>query len=184
MKKWEIKEIVNKCLKEKRLCRAYFNYHREYWYLVPLMVNDKLFLSAEEDDFIIDGYSIRRFRDMKKAEIKNDLCCDILLKENIITSIITPNIDISNWETIFRSLNALDVNIIVEKESLDEKCQFVIGRIEKIFKHFSYVRHFDADGIWQDEPYKIPYNEITSITFNSRYAEFFSKYVNGSYPKK
>ena len=78
---------------------------------------------------------------------------------------------------------ASNVNIIVEKESLDQiDDEFVIGRIEEVFKHCAYVRHFDADGVWQEEPYRIPYNEITSLTFNSRYIEFYSKYVNGSYP--
>ena len=185
MNKQKIKEIVNKCLNEKCLCRSFFKYHKNYWYFIPLIANDKLFLSIEEDDFLIDGYHIRRFRDMEKAEVKDDLCCEILVKENIINSIQTPNIDISNWETIFNSLNVLNKNIIVEKESLDDdESEFVIGRIEKVFKHHSYVRHFDADGIWQDEPYKIPYTEITSLTFGSRYIEVFSKYVNTSYPLK
>ncbi|HEX2938347.1 MAG TPA: hypothetical protein VHO66_05445 [Ruminiclostridium sp.] len=70
-------------------------------------------------------------------------------------------------------------NIIVEKESLDKnECEFIIGRVEKVYKKFVYVRHFDADGIWQDEPYKVPYTEITSVTFASRYVDVFSKYLN------
>jgi len=150
-----------------------------------LLANDKLFLSAEENDFLINGYQIRRFHDMEKVEIKDDLCYEILLKENIINSIITPKIDITNLETVFQSIKALDVNIIIEREILNkEECIFIIGRIEKICKKFVYVRHFDADGIWEDKPYKIPYRDITSLTFNSRYVEVFSKYVNDSYPKK
>jgi hypothetical protein len=84
----------------------------------------------------------------------------------------------TNWETIFRSLQIRNSNIIVEKETLEtDKCEFVIGRIEKIYKNFAYIRHFDADGVWQNKPYKIPYTEITSITFNSRYLNFYSKYL-------
>jgi len=185
MTKQKIKEIVYKCLEEKLLCRAYFKYHKSYWYLIPLLANDKLFLSVQEDDFQLDGYQIRRFRDMEKAEIKDDLCHEILIKENIITDIIAPEIDISSWEAIFSSLNALGKNIIVEHESLnDNERQFVIGRVEKVLKHFAYVRNFDADGIWEEEPHKVSYKEITSMTFNSRYVEVFSKYVDSSYPTK
>ena len=68
-------------------------------------------------------------------------------KEGTLDSIITPDIDISSWETIFNSIKKLDINLIVEKESLDdEECEFVIGRIEKVNKNSSQVRHFDADG--------------------------------------
>jgi len=38
-------------------------------------------------------------------------------------------------------------------------------------------KYFDADGIWSEEPVKIGYNIVTSITFNSRYVDVFSKYV-------
>ncbi len=70
-------------------------------------------------------------------------------------------------------------NIIVEKENLnDDESEFVIGRIERVYKEFAYVRHFDADGVWQDEPYKIPYSEITSVSFGTRYVDIFSKYLD------
>lgn len=89
-----------------------------------------------------------------------------------------PTVDISNWETIFNSLKDLNSNIIVEKESLkDDECEFIIGRIDRVYKKFAYVYHFDADGIWQDEPFRIPYTEITSISFGTRYVETFSKYL-------
>ena len=134
---------------------------------------------------MIDGYTIRRFRDLKRAEIQNDLCHEILLKENIIDSIKTPKCDISSWEACFRSLAEHNENIIVEKEcQSDGESKFVIGRVGKVYKHFAYLRHFDADGIWQHEPFKIAYNEITSVTFKSRYVQLFSKYVDGSYPAK
>ena len=40
-----------------------------------------------------------------------------------------------------------------------------------------FFKHFDADGIWQDECYEIPFSQITSVTFASRYVDIFSKYV-------
>ncbi len=70
MTKAEIKRIVNSCIELRNLCRVFFRYDANYWYYFPLISNDKLFLGAEEDDFIIDGYSIRRYTDIKKVEIK------------------------------------------------------------------------------------------------------------------
>lgn len=178
MKKSKIKENAAICLKDKRLLRMFFRYDVNYRYYIPLIVGDKLFLGIEEDDFLLDGYAIRRFKDVTKAEIKDDMCERILKAEGLLDNIVTPEIDLSNWETVFQSLQKRDKNIIVEKESLDEnECEYVIGRIEKVCKHHAYVRYFDADGIWEPEPYRIPYKEVTSVTFASRYVDTFSKYV-------
>ncbi|MBZ9685330.1 hypothetical protein G9F72_003065 [Clostridium estertheticum] len=179
MTKSEIKEIVNRSIEQRNLCRVFFRYDVNYRYYFPLISNDKLFLGAEEDDFILDGYSIRRYVDVTKVQIKEDKCVEILKSEGIIESIKTPNIDISNWETVFATLKKMNKNIIVECESLfEDECEFVIGRIDSVFKKFAYVCHFDADGIWQEEPFKIPYTGITSVTFGTRYVETFSKYLN------
>lgn len=178
MTKIKIKELVNKCINEKRICRFYFIYAEEYYYYFPLYANDKLFLGLEEDDFITDGFSIRRFKDVKKTQYKNDLCEEIIKKERLLDTISIPYVDISTWESVFNSLKKLDKNIIIKKENLNSnESKYVIGRIELIYKKFAYVRYFDADGIWGDEPYRIPYIEITSITFESRYINTFSKYL-------
>ncbi|HEX9062665.1 MAG TPA: hypothetical protein VF941_21045 [Clostridia bacterium] len=179
MTKTEIKRIVNDSINKRNLCRMFFRYDRNYYYYFPLASSDKLFLGAEEDDFIIDGYSIRRYVDMTKVQVKNDMCVKILKSEGITDSIQLPNIDISNWETVFTSLQRINKNIIIEKESLNEdNWEFCIGRIDKVYKRFVYLYHFDADGIWQDQPFKIPYSEITSVSFGTRYVETYSKYIN------
>jgi hypothetical protein len=175
----KIKEIAMACMKDKALCRIFLRYDINYRYYIPLLISDKLFLGAEEDDFILDGYAIRRFKDVTKAQIKDDICNKILKKEGVIDSIVVPDIDMADWETIFKSLQKRNHNVIVEKESLEpDKSEFVIGRIEKIYRNFAYIRHFDADGVWQNGPYKIPYTEITSVTFDSRYITVYSKYLS------
>jgi hypothetical protein len=184
MTKTEIKEIVKRSIEQRSLCRMFFRYDVNYRYYFPLISNDKLFLGAEEDDFIIDGYSIRRYVDITKVQIKNDMCVKILQNEGVINNIQTPNIDISNWVTVFTSLQKINKNIIIEKESLNEDdWEFHIGRIDRVYKKFVYFYRFDADGVWQDEPFKIPYSEITSVSFGTRYVETFSKYLNES-PQK
>lgn len=179
MTKTKIKEIVNNSINQRNLCRIFFRYDVNYFYYYPLVSGDKLFLGIEEDDFILDGYSIRRYVDVKKVQIKDDKCVEILKREGIENSIQTPNVDVSNWETVFNSLKVLDKNIIVEKDSLNEKeWEFTIGKIDKVFKKFVYVYHFDANGIWQEEPYRIPYTDITSVSFGTRYVDAFSKYID------
>lgn len=132
MKKSDIKEVLRCAVKPRSLCRVFLKYDHNYRYYFPLAVSDRLFLAASEDDFILDGFTVRRFRDVKK----------------------------------------------VEKESIsNDECEFAIGRIAKVSKTKILFKNFDADGIWQDGCYEIPYSEITSVTFLSRYVEVFSKYV-------
>lgn len=170
--------MIKGSIDQRNLCRIYFNYDPYYWYLFPLMTSDKLFLGAEEDDFIIDGYSIRRFADVTKVQIKEDKCIEILKTEGISSGIEIPNIDISTWETVFTSLQKTNINIIVEKENIkQDETEFVIGRIHKVCKKHVYIYHFDADGIWQEEPYRVPYSGMTSVSFGTRYVETFSKYL-------
>ena len=178
MRKSEIKTLVSSAIEPKNLCRVFFKYDVNYRYYFPLITSDKLFLGANEDDFILDGFSIRRFRDVKKAEIKNDKCLEIIKAEGILEKMQTPQIDITDWHSTFLSLSTLGFNIIVERESLvDNECEFAIGKIEKVLKSKVIFKDFDADGIWQGEYYEIPYSQITSVTFASRYVDVFSKYV-------
>ena len=87
-----------------------------------------------------------------------------------------PDIDITDWYSAFSSLSKLNINIIVEKESLDDdECEFVIGKIVKVLKTKVIFKHFD--GVWQEDYYEIPYSQITSITIGNRYVSVFSKYV-------
>ena len=90
---------------------------------------------TNEDDFIIDGFTVRRFCDVKKAEIKNDKCVEIIKSEGLLDNIKVPEIDITDWFSVFLSLSELNINIIVEKESLnDDECEFAIGKIVKVLK--------------------------------------------------
>ena len=156
----------------------FFRYDRNYWYYIPLIAGEKLFLGIEEGDFLLNGYVVRRFKDLRKVQIKDDICREILRDEGIIDGITTPEVDLSGWETVFQSLQKRDQNIIIQNESLDDDaCEFAIGRIEKVCRKSVYFRHFDADGIWQPAPYNIPYSGITSVTFASRYVDVISRHL-------
>ena len=178
MKKSEMKEIVRAAIEPKGLCRMFFKYDFNYRYYFPFQASDKLFLGAEEDDFIIDGFSIRRFCDLTKVQIKDDKCIEIIRNEGILNNLSAPEVDLTDWHSVFLSLQRIGKNIIVEKESLDEdEREYAIGHIEKVLKNKVLFKHFDADGIWQDEQLEIPFSKITSVTFGSRYVETFSKYI-------
>ena len=178
MKKSEIKELINKSVDHRQLCRVKFDYDDNTRFVFPLLTNDKLFLCANEDDFILNGYSIRRFKDVEKAEYQDGKIFSMVQAEKIDEKITVPNIDMTDWQTIFASLKEQNKNIIVENEKAEEDdYSFVIGRIIKTTKTKVVMQHFDADGIWEEEFYEVPYTKITSVSFGTRYVETFSKYL-------
>lgn len=178
MTKAEIRKVIRDSVEPHQICRIYLKYDYYYRYYFPLIVSEKLFLGAEEDDFILDGYCIRRIRDVEKAEIKDDKCLEINIAEGILENLMIPNVDITEWKTALISLEAMKINIIIENESLnDNDAEYVIGRIIKVMSSKVIFKEFDADGEWQDQLIEIPYTQISSVTFGSRYVEVFSKYV-------
>ena len=178
MKKSAMKEIVRNAIEAKMLCSISFKYNYYNLQCFPFQMSDRLILGARHDDFIIDGFSIRRFCDMTKVKTYNDRRNEILKTEGVLDGVSAPNIDLTDWRSAFRSLQMVGKNIIVEIESLDEdEWEFAIGSIEKVLKNKVIFKHFDADGIWQDELLEIPFSQITTVIFGSRYVETLSKYV-------
>ena len=108
-----------------------------------------------------------------KAEIKNDICEEINRLNGVAGQIKAPGIDISSWQSIFNSLRECGEWAIVENENEEI---FHIGIILKAGKNKLTMREFDADGKWQEET-KIPYKEITSVSFKTRYIDNWRKYL-------
>ena len=178
MRKCDIKELMKKAINPRKMCRVFMKYDAYYRYCFPVLVSDKFFLGANEDDFILDGYTISRFRDVEKVEIKDDKCLEIIIAEGVIDKIVVPDLNLTDWYSVFVSLQSMNKNIIVEKEDQDDdECIFAIGRIDRVTKTKVYFKHFDANGIWEEELWEIPFTEITSVSFGTRYVETFSKYV-------
>ena len=178
MKKSDIKLLINNSVEQRKLCSVKFDYDDITWFVFPLSANDKLFLCANEADFIINGYSIRRFKDVKETEYQEGKILSMIKSEGILEKLIIPEIDMTDWQTIFASLKEQNKNIIVENEkAVENECSFVIGKIIKATKTKVVMQHFDAEGIWEEELYEIPYSKITSVSFGTRYVETFSKYI-------
>ena len=69
MKKDEKISIIRTAIEHVDICRCYFQYDPDYFYYYPNAVNDKFILGQEEDDFLLDGYAIRKISHLKKVEI-------------------------------------------------------------------------------------------------------------------
>ena len=176
MKKEDMSKMFKKAKEENGLCRMFFKYDPNYFYYLPIEYNKKFFYGVEEDDFITDGFSIRKISDLKKVELRDDKCVEFLKMENTFANINAPQINLASWKTVFESLQKIVKYIIVRKENLDDnETDFAIGRITKATKSSLEMKYFDADGEWSD--IIIPYIGITSVTLQSRYVAVWEKYL-------
>ncbi len=174
MTKNEKIEIINRAILKIELCRCYFKYDENCFYYYPNAVNDKFILAQEEDDFLLDGYSIRKLSQLKKVELTQNKYNEINKEIGLTEKIQKPDIDLTSWLSIFNSLKAVNEVVIIENEFNNE---FVIGVIQKVLKNKLYFLDFDADGVWSSEPLEIPYSSITSVQWNTRYTTIWKKYL-------
>lgn len=174
MKKSKMLKRLRTLMNSYNFGRCYFKYGVYYRYFYILDCTEKLFLGAEEDDFLLNGFHVRRISDMKKIEIKDDLCVKINKENKLLENTEKPDIDLSSWKKLFKSLKKLNCFIIIENEYTD---MFYIGSIEKVKKNSVVFDPFDADGIWFDSV-EIPYKKITTVIFGDRYSKAFQEYLS------
>ncbi|MBO4687144.1 MAG: hypothetical protein J5636_01390 [Clostridiales bacterium] len=178
MKKFEITAVLEEACRQTLLCHMFLKADPNCYSAFPIKANEELFLYADEQDFRLDGYVVRRLKDIVEINSKTDITNDILENEGVTAQLVKPDIDISSWDSVLRYLSQNKRNAIFESEDRNSgNIDFVIGRIEKTDERYLFVRGFDTNGNWDEKPTRIAYSELVSISFGSRYVEIFSKYL-------
>ena len=57
--------------------------------------------------------------------------------------------------------------------------RFIIGPIERSNKKSLEIRYFDATGYLEKKLTKLKFKDITTIQIDTRYLNYFSKYLRG-----
>lgn len=138
----------------------------------------------ETDDFRAFSYLVLPISHI--VDIRNnssDIYYDKIMKWEKETDNISLShkIDLSNWQTIFKSIKNSGLNVIVECEnpSIDT---FTIGPIVRATKKSVYILYFSPTGFFDEKPTPIDYISITKAVFDDRYINILSKYTR--YRKK
>jgi hypothetical protein len=175
MEKQEKLDLLRRAIEHPTLHQYFFTYDLECIFY-PLAVNDKFILGQKENDFVLDGYHIRKLSQLRKIKALpkkyNELCGTVGLPAQRKD----PGIDISSWQSIFEDLQKLDTFVII-KNDFDE--DYAIGTIQKVLKNKLHFRGFDAEGQWYEEPIEIPYSSITTVSWNTRYDTVWKQYMDG-----
>lgn len=178
MNKYDVSKVIASCIAAPALLEVKYTYNPYFDYAFPLAMSDKLFLAVCEDDFLLDGYTVRRLRDVTEAAPKDGGYLRIHRAEGTLSRLYRPPVDVTDWKTVLTSLLSSGEILIVEQEDADPKRgEFLIGKLLRVGAQSAELRGFDADGIWDDETTTVSFSQITSITFGSRYITTFAKYL-------
>ncbi len=151
-----------------------------------LNFSDDFVLLQEAGDFTILGYLILPVKQIKKIRHnKYDKCFkQIMVAEGEAAKVgIDYKIDLNSWQSVFKSIQTINLNVIVEIEDPANKI-FSIGSILKITGKKVHIEYFDAKGFISNHPDKINLDEITLVKFDDRYVNVFSKYLRKKKSKK
>jgi len=148
--------------------------------------SDDLVLLHEAGDFTLHGYSVIPVRQVKKIRHNKFEKCfkQIMIAEGEAAKVgISYQIDLSNWQSALKSIQATNLNVIVEVEDPTKEI-FSIGPIIKITAKKVHIEFFNGEGFIYDIPDKIAFDDITKVKFDDRYINVFSKYLRKKKAKK
>lgn len=141
--------------------------------------NSKFVILQETDDFLLNGYVIVPIDAIKKIRFNkwDKYYAKMMALEGQCENVgITYNLEMSTWQSIFTTLKANNLNVIIECED-PEIDSFTIGPIIKTDSKHVFIQNFDPSGKLDSELTSIDFESITSITFADRYINVFSKYL-------
>ena len=145
---------------------------------MPLATSDKLLFVLNFIDFLPDGYSIIRLKDITSVE-HNDSCKyfgKIVKMEGALKLIDeAPDISIDSWKTVFLSLKKMDIIVIADIGK--EQC-LNVGKITKVRDADFSMHCFCTSGIWDENERHELYTDITSVRFLNHYINTYSKYLS------
>lgn len=94
-------------------------------------------------------------------------------------------VPLDDFRSLLAALHGRGQHIIVECE--DRKTadhdDFFIGRVVALDDETISVLAFDPEGVWDDEPTPIDYQDVTKVQFDTPYINTISKYLKGPPPE-
>ena len=146
----------------------------------PICFSEEFVLTTIIVDFRDEGYAILRTRDIvdaysnKSDSFIEQICISEGLQDMVQQEYIK---EMDSLKQIMFQLKNYDGFVCIQCEHQLEKCTFYLGKIITVEDDGVNFKDVGMDGIWDDEIHKIPYEEITQISYGDNYSKMFYKYV-------
>lgn len=169
---------MEKAVKSGQICRVYTEFEpEEPTRFLPLAISEGLVYMIKDGDPEAYGYSIRSLDVIEKVKLEDSEVKSGVREEKAAEQ-KAPEVDITDWPSVFRSLGEYGRVVIVESEKVAKKDgRYAVGRIEKVGRRQVTIRYYGPDSVWENKRWKIPYENITWVTADSRYTKVLNQYV-------
>lgn len=179
MKKSKIKEALATSIKLKQRLSFFRSFTSSRIHGYVLDFTDDFALIHQTDDFHLDGFAIVPLKTIKKVRHSEfeDMYEYIMKKENYLDELgIHYTIDLTNWQTIFKSIEGNEKFVIIECEQLWIG-RFLLGKLTKAKKKKVEMLYLEANGVFDEYVTEQKYKEITIVRFDEIYINLFQKYA-------
>ena len=177
MKHAKIMARLHRAAEERLICNLYMKGKAYYINCWPLLVSEEMAVCAHDIDFLLNGYGAYPIDCIDRVVIKQDKCTEYSRLEGIVEQLTVPEVACASWQAFFASL-PVDQLVGVERMNTPvDEADFAVGRIMKAGKKRLQMMCVDSEAVWEDEPWRIRYCDITEVTFGDRYLTVFGKYA-------
>lgn len=175
------KEAIRTELLRHIACKNYVNIEGETSTgsrdCIPVAIGGDMLMVLRFYDFEPHGYEVfpvDRIVSIKYSE--TDAYFEDIVKKEGAEALIweAPDIDLQNWQSVFSFFGASGENIVVNIGA--EDC-VNIGRVISAGGEEVQMRCFGPTGVWDDEDWVEPYENITGIQLRNHYIAMFTKYM-------
>ena len=178
--KTEIREMLANCITSFQQIELDNKYEDYMINGVPLSISRRLLLIKFTYDFAFDGYKLFRMKDIRSIRCGEvEAYHDFVMREEglFVDDGSSSNLDISSWKTVLDNFKSKEVIIdISTKDQAHSKKTFFVGLPIDIKDDFLLFKEMDVIGRWKAQNIKIPIDDITNISFGSRYLKMLFKY--------
>ena len=143
---------------------------------IPLQMSEKLVLVAPYTDFKPDGFEVVRLRDISNVRADEQAAFheQVMQAEGVLRGLIPPQVSLESVPALLTDLGALGEAVAVSgKENV-----LLLGTIEKAGKKKLRVRYVDGEGHVDEDPTRFSYDDISSVSFGSRYLKLVVQYAD------
>lgn len=147
-----------------------------------------LVLLQQFHDFYTEGFTALRVADIKRVRSgEHERFWERMFRgEGMIGLVgISYSVPLADFRSLLAALQEMGRNVIVECE--DRKTadhdDFLIGRVLTLDDETVSLLNFDPQGVWDEEPSVIDFEDITKVQFDTPYINTISKYLKGPTPK-
>lgn len=179
MRNSKITKKLKKYKKEGKFFSLLSKYDDNYIAAIVLDVNDDFVVLQEFFEFRKMTKSILPISSIESLRRNgNDKYYQTILEgEGILKKAKNKHsMDIRSWKSISRALKISRITIMIDCEMAEDEF-FGIGEVKNVNKDSVEIRYFDAQGFLDETNTRFPYDIITKLSFDSQYANIFSKYT-------